>query len=65
MTADELVAFAEDLARIAAGGGGPQALAEHLAVRTGTGVFVEGLPSGTGCGIVIVRVPLVGSLSTR
>ena len=45
MTADELVAFAEDLARIAAGGGGPQALAEHLAARTGTSVIVEGAES--------------------
>lgn len=45
MTAEELVAFAEDLARIAAGGGGPQALAEHLATRTGGAVLVEGAES--------------------
>ncbi len=41
MTADELVAFAEELARIAASGGGPKALAAHLADRTGVGVLVE------------------------
>lgn len=41
MTADELVAFAEDLSRIAASGGGPKALAGHLAHRTGAGVLVE------------------------
>src|SRR5437764_5001382 len=41
MTADELVAFAEDLARIAAGGGGPKALAAHLAKRASVGVLVE------------------------
>lgn len=41
MTADELVAFAEDLARIAAGGGGAKALAGHLARRARIGVLVE------------------------
>ena len=41
MTADELVAFAEDLSRIAAAGGGPKALADHLARNTRTGVLVE------------------------
>lgn len=41
MTADELVAFAEDLARIAAGGGGAKALAGHLAKRANLGVLVE------------------------
>jgi sugar diacid utilization regulator len=41
MTPDELVAFAEDLARIAASGGGPRALAAHLAERAGVGVLVE------------------------
>jgi hypothetical protein len=41
MTADELVAFAEELARIAASGGGPRALAEHLARRLRAGVLVE------------------------
>ena len=41
MTADELVAFAEDLARIAAGGGGAKALAGHLAKRASLGVLVE------------------------
>jgi len=41
MTADELVAFAEDLARIAAAGGGPKALADRLARQTRAGVLVE------------------------
>ena len=41
MTAAELVAFAEDLARIAAGGGGARALAAHLAKRAHVGVLVE------------------------
>jgi len=41
MTADELVAFAEDLSRIAAGGGGAKALAGHLAKRANVGVLVE------------------------
>lgn len=41
MTADELVAFAEDLAKIAAAGGGPKALADHLARRIQAGVLIE------------------------
>ena len=41
MTPDELVAFAEELARVAAAGGGCKALAEVLAHRTGAGVLVE------------------------
>ena len=41
MTADELVAFVEDLARIAAAGGGTKALADHLARKTRLGVLVE------------------------
>jgi sugar diacid utilization regulator len=41
MTADELVAFAEDLARIAAAGGGARALADLLARRGRVGVLVE------------------------
>src|SRR5438552_16356675 len=41
MTADELVAFAEDLARIAAAGGGAKALAGHLARSASIGVLVE------------------------
>ncbi len=41
MTADELVAFAEDLAGVAAAGGGCKALADLLARRTGVGVLVE------------------------
>jgi sugar diacid utilization regulator len=41
MTADELVAFAEDLSRIAAAGGGPKALAAHLAAHARVGVLVE------------------------
>jgi sugar diacid utilization regulator len=41
MTADELVAFAEELARIAAGGGGCKALADVLARYGNVGVLVE------------------------
>jgi purine catabolism regulator len=41
MTAEQIVAFAEGLARIAASGGGPKALAAHLAEATGSGVLVE------------------------
>jgi purine catabolism regulator len=41
MTPNELVAFAEGLARIAAAGGGPKALAHHLAEMTHAGVLVE------------------------
>ncbi len=41
MTAEDLVAFAESLARIAATGGGATALAAQLARRTGVGVLVE------------------------
>ncbi|HZT11329.1 MAG TPA: helix-turn-helix domain-containing protein [Candidatus Baltobacteraceae bacterium] len=41
MTADEIVAFAEELARVAAAGGGPKALAGVLARVTGCGVLVE------------------------
>ncbi|HKU68383.1 MAG TPA: helix-turn-helix domain-containing protein [Candidatus Baltobacteraceae bacterium] len=41
MTADELVAFAEELARIAAAGGGAKALADLLARRGRVGVLVE------------------------
>jgi sugar diacid utilization regulator len=41
MTAGELVAFAEDLARIAAAGAGPKALADHLARRARVGVLIE------------------------
>ncbi|HLI95172.1 MAG TPA: helix-turn-helix domain-containing protein [Candidatus Baltobacteraceae bacterium] len=41
MTADELVAFAEELARIAAAGGGCKALADVLARRGNVGVLVE------------------------
>lgn len=41
MTAEELVAFAEGLARIAAGGGGAKALANHLAHAAGVDVLVE------------------------
>jgi len=43
MTPDQLVEFAEGLARIAASGGGPTALAAYLAERTGCGVLVEDL----------------------
>ena len=41
MTPDEIVVFAEGLARVAAGGGGAKALAAHLASATGLGVLVE------------------------
>lgn len=41
MTADELVAFAEELARVAASGGGCKALADALARRAQVGVLVE------------------------
>ncbi len=41
MTAAELVVFAEDLARIAALGAGPKALADHLARRARVGVLLE------------------------
>lgn len=39
--ADALLAFAEALARIAAGGGGPQALAGHLASMLDAAVLIE------------------------
>lgn len=41
MTADELIAFAEELAKVASAGGGCRALADLLAQRTGAGVLVE------------------------
>lgn len=41
MTAAELVAFAEDLARLAAAGAGTRALADHLSRRARVGVLVE------------------------
>jgi DNA-binding PucR family transcriptional regulator len=41
MTPAEVVEFAESLARVAASGGGPKALAAHLAETTGTGVLLE------------------------
>jgi len=41
MTADELIAFAEELAKVASAGGGCKALADLLARRTGVGVLVE------------------------
>jgi sugar diacid utilization regulator len=41
MTADELVAFAEELSRIAAAGGGCKALADVLARHAHVGVLVE------------------------
>lgn len=41
MTPDEVVRFAESLAQIVAGGGGPSALAEHLAGAIGASVLVE------------------------
>ena len=41
MTAEEIVEFVEALARIAATGGGPKALAAHLARTAGGGVLLE------------------------
>jgi hypothetical protein len=41
MTPDQLVEFAEGLARVAASGGGPTAMAAHLAEITGAGVLIE------------------------
>jgi len=41
VTPEEVVAYAEGLARIAASGGGPKALASHLARATGGGVILE------------------------
>ena len=41
MTPDQLVEFAEGLARVAASGGGPTAMAAHLAEVTGAGVLIE------------------------
>jgi purine catabolism regulator len=41
MTPDEIVDFAEGLARVAASGGGAKALAAHLASATGLSVLVE------------------------
>jgi sugar diacid utilization regulator len=41
MTPDQIVEFAEALARVAASGGGAKALATLLAERTGAGVLVE------------------------
>lgn len=41
MTPEEIVEFAEGLARIAASGGGPKALAAHLADAIHAGVLVE------------------------
>jgi hypothetical protein len=41
MTVEEVVAFAEELTRVAASGGGAQALARHVAEATGAGVVVE------------------------
>ena len=41
MTPDQIVEFAEGLARVAAAGGGAKALAAHLSDATGAGVLVE------------------------
>jgi sugar diacid utilization regulator len=43
MTPDDLVGFAEGLARVAAAGGGARALAHHLAAHLGAAVTVEDL----------------------
>jgi PucR family transcriptional regulator, purine catabolism regulatory protein len=41
VTPEEIVTFSENLARIAASGGGPKALASHLAQTAGAGVLLE------------------------
>jgi PucR family transcriptional regulator, purine catabolism regulatory protein len=41
MTPDRIVEFAEELARVAAAGGGPKALAAHFSEVSGAGVLVE------------------------
>ncbi len=41
MTPDRIIDFAEELARVAAAGGGPKALAAHLSDAGGSGVLVE------------------------
>ena len=41
MTPEDIVEYAEGLSRIAASGGGPKALAAHLAHATGGGVLLE------------------------
>jgi DNA-binding PucR family transcriptional regulator len=41
VTPDRIVEFAEDFARVAAGGGGAKALAAHLSEAVGVGVLVE------------------------
>ena len=41
MTSEELVAYAEELSRIAAAGGGPKAFAAHLARELGAAVVLE------------------------
>jgi sugar diacid utilization regulator len=69
MTADELVAFAEDLARIAAGGGGAKALAGHLAKRVNLGVLVEDahwrhLAAAGGTGMPNSVQPLIENTAT-
>lgn len=64
MTPEELVGFAEDLARIAASGGGPKALAGHLAKRANVGVLVEDsqwrhLAAAGGAGLPASVAPLL------
>jgi hypothetical protein len=41
VTPEAIVEFTEALARIAASGGGPKALASHLAQAVGGGVLLE------------------------
>lgn len=59
-SADALVGFAEALARVAASGGGPQALAAHLAEAVGAAVLVEDAQwrhlavAGTGSGELVL-----------
>ncbi|MGZ3552692.1 MAG: PucR family transcriptional regulator [Vulcanimicrobiaceae bacterium] len=71
MTADELVAYAEGLSRVAASGGGPKALASHLASQTGVGVLLEDAQwrhiatAGTGHALPSSVRPLLGELVGR
>lgn len=64
MSPDELVAFAESLARVAAAGGGARALAGHLAATLGAAVSVEDAEgrslarAGTPQNGVAIRLPI-------
>lgn len=62
MTPEEIVDFAEGLARVAASGGGAKALAAHLAEVTGLGVVVEDAERRHLATAGDTRSPLAGSL---